>query len=98
MKRHAKLTPEAEADLAEAFAYYEGQLAGLGHEFITTLEEQLERVAANPLHYQIDYREVRRAVIRRFPYAVFYLVEGAVVVVLAIEHQARDPEHWKHRP
>jgi hypothetical protein len=80
VKRHAELTAGAEADLAEAFDHYEGQLSGLGHELVTTLEQQLERV-----------------VMRRFPYSIFYLVEGDAVIVLAVEHQARDPEHWKQR-
>jgi toxin ParE1/3/4 len=97
VRPHAQLTPEAEADLAEAFAYYEAQLPGLGHEFIATVEQQLERVVENPEQYQVLHRGVRRAVMRRFPYAVFYLAEGEAVVVLAIEHQARDPEHWKQR-
>ena len=91
MKPYAELTPEAEADLAEAFDYYEDQIAGLGHEFVTTLEQQLERVVENPSQYQVRYREVRRAVMRRFPYAVFYLVEGEAVVVLAIA----EPRTWR---
>lgn len=97
MRPHAQLTREAETDLAEAFDYYEAQLLGLGHEFVATVEEQLERVMDNPAQYQVLHRGVRRAVMRRFPYAVFYLAEGDAVVVLAIEHQARDPEHWKQR-
>jgi plasmid stabilization system protein ParE len=97
VRRYAQLTREAEADLAEAFEYYETQLAGLGHEFVATVEQQLERIVGNPAQYQVRHRGVRRGVMRRFPYAVFYLVEGEAVVVLAIEHQARDPEHWKQR-
>lgn len=97
MRRHAELTREAEGDLAEAFDYYEAQLAGLGHEFIATFEHQLERVVHNPAHYQVLHHNVRRAVLRRFPFAIFYLIEREAVVVLAIEHQARDPEHWKQR-
>jgi toxin ParE1/3/4 len=97
VRPHAQLTREAEADLAEAFDYYEAQLSGLGHEFVATVEQQLARVVENPAQYQVLYRGVRRAVMRRFPYAVFYLAEEEAVVVLAIEHQARDPEHWKLR-
>lgn len=97
MRPHAQLTPEAEADLAAAFDYYEAQLPGLGYEFVATVEQQLEWVVENPAQYQVRHRGVRRAVMRRFPYAVFYLVEGEAVVILAIEHQARDPEHWKQR-
>ena len=76
MRRHAQLTREAEADLAEAFDYYEAQLSGLGHEFVAAVEQQLDRVAEN---------------------LIFFLVEGEAVVVLAVDHQARDPEHWKQR-
>ena len=97
MKPHARLTREAEADLAEAFDYYETQLSGLGHEFVATVDQQLERIVENPALYQVLHRGVRRAVTRRFPYGIFYLAEGEAVVVLAIAHQARDPEHWKQR-
>ena len=97
VRPYAQFSREAEADLAEAFEYYEAQLPGLGHEFVATVEQQLERVVENPVQYQVLHRGVRRAVMRRFPYAVFYLAEGEAVVVLAIEHQARNPEHWKQR-
>ena len=97
MKARAELTPEAESDIAEAFNYYQAQLSGLGAEFVATLERQLELLSENPLQYEVRYRGVRRAVMRRFPYAIFYLFEGESVVVLAVEHQARDPEHWKQR-
>jgi len=72
VRRYAELTPEAEADLAEAYDYYEGQISGLGRDFVATLEKQLERVVENPSQYQAIHRGVRRAVMRRFPYAVFY--------------------------
>jgi len=97
VRARAELTPGAESDIAEAFDFYEAQLAGLGVQFLATLERQLELVVDNPLQYEVRYRSVRRAVLRRFPYAIFYLFEGESVVVLAVEHQARDPEHWKQR-
>jgi len=97
VRRYAELTPEAESDLAEAYDYYEGPIPGLGDEFVATLEQQLERVVENPAQYQEIHRGVRRAVMRRFPYAVFYIGEQNAVVVLAVEHQARDPKHWKQR-
>lgn len=97
MSRRPVLTPEAEADLDEAFAWYEEQVLGLGSDFVAAVEDQLERIAANPLQYQEAHQGIRRAILKRFPYAIFYLQEEGRVVVLAVEHQARDPEHWKRR-
>lgn len=91
------LTPEAEADLDSAFGWYEEQVAGLGGEFLATVEAHLARIESNPRQYQELYRGVRRAVMKRFPYAIFYLVEPPAAIILAVEHQARDPEHWKRR-
>jgi plasmid stabilization system protein ParE len=97
VRPHAQLTPEAEVDLAEAIAYYETQLSGLGDEFVAAVEQQLERIVENPALYQVLHRGVRRAVMRRFPYGIFYWVEEQAVVVFAVEHLARDAEHWKRR-
>jgi plasmid stabilization system protein ParE len=41
--------------------------------------------------------EVRRALTRRFPYAIFYLVDEEQVVVIAVFHSSRDPKEWKAR-
>lgn len=97
MRKRTDLTPEAEADAAEAFGYYEEQVSGLGHDFLAILEQQLERIGENPLQYQAVHRGVRRAIMRRFPYAVFYIVEGDAAIVLSVGHQARHPDHWRER-
>ena len=97
VKRFSVLTREAEADLADAFAWYEQQASRLGHEFLEVTEDLFLRIAENPWLYQeVDYG-VRRALTQRFPYAVYYLPEDETVVVLAILHQARDPDHWTRR-
>lgn len=89
------IRPEAEADLAEAAAWY----ARAGHEkrFEQRIDEALARIAGGPLHCQVVYEDVRRALVRRYPYAVFYVVEPHRVVVLAIMHQRRDPARWPRR-
>jgi len=64
------LYPEAEADLMEARDWYEQQRVGLGTRFVLCVDETLERIARTPTLYAVVYRDVRRAVIRRFPYVV----------------------------
>ena len=97
VKPHPFLTPEAEADLDGAFEWYEDQLLGLGDEFMAAVEQQFERILENPRLYQVIHGSVKRALTRRFPYAIYYLLEPDAVVVLGVLHQARDPEQWKQQ-
>ena len=47
--------------------------------------------------YAVVHEEYRRALIRRFPYAVFYAVTEAEVIIYGVFHTARDPEKWRLR-
>ncbi|HEY8504701.1 MAG TPA: type II toxin-antitoxin system RelE/ParE family toxin [Gemmataceae bacterium] len=91
------IRPEAEADLAGAKQWYEGQKEGLGAEFLLRVEEVFERIARTPEVHSAVYHDVRRALTRRFPYAVYYRIEGSDVIVLAVFHTSRDPRHWQSR-
>ena len=91
------IRPEAEADLANARSWYERQRAGLGAEFLLCVEEVLERIDRTPEMYRVVYHDVRRALTRRFPYAVYYRMAGNTVVVLGILHTRRDPREWQSR-
>lgn len=91
------IQPEAEADLDEAYQYFEQQKSGLGFQLLEDLTEVLGLLENNPLLFQSVYGEKRRAVIRRFGYNVIYKVEDAEVYVLAIIRGSRDPEKWQGR-
>ncbi len=67
-----RFTPEADADLTEAREWYSHQRAGLDLEFMDSVDEALSRVVRNPQSFPIVYRDLRRVVVRRFPFAVFY--------------------------
>jgi plasmid stabilization system protein ParE len=81
-------------DLAGAYGWYEGQRAGLGEEFLGAVDASLDAIQEFPEMYARVHGEVRRAVVSRFPYAVFYRVEPKRVVVLAVLHMASDPKFW----
>lgn len=86
------IRPEAEVDLAEAADYY----ASVGHAagFEGHVHTALQRIAGGPQRYPVIYQEVRRALVRRYPYAIFYVLEGECAIVLAIRHQRQDPARW----
>jgi plasmid stabilization system protein ParE len=91
------IRPEAEADLTHAYEWYESQLTGLGAEFLLVVEASLAAVQRNPKQHPVIYQRLRRALTRRFPFGVFYLIRGNTVVVLAVLHARRDPQVWQER-
>jgi hypothetical protein len=76
------LRPEAEADIGDGYQWYEAQAEGLGEEFLRAVDACLAAVQRNPTAHSIIYQDVRRALLRKFPYGLFYLIEGSVPVFL----------------
>lgn len=91
------LVPEAERDIHEAYDWYEKRRCGLGEEFLSCVDACIQRVCRSPeLHAKI-YDEYRRAVVRRFPYVVFYEFNENTVTVYCVFHSSRDPQKWRER-
>jgi plasmid stabilization system protein ParE len=89
--------PRVDLDVAAAYQWYEHEHPGLGAEFFDELLAVYERIAVGPLEYQDLRAGIRRALLRRFPYAVYFAVEDQFVVVLAVLHASRDPAAWQWR-
>ena len=83
--------PDAEADLASAYHWYETQRPGLGQEFLIAVDRAFERIAEQPLRHPAIHGETRRTFLRRFPYVVFHVMRHDRVYVLAVLHQRRSP-------
>lgn len=91
---HAKVV----GDLQEARKWYEERRQGLGAEFQSTFEDTLRRIAASPRRFGPIHGDVRYARMARFPYGIFYEnIREGVLMVYAVAHHARAPEHWKER-
>ncbi|MBI5627462.1 MAG: type II toxin-antitoxin system RelE/ParE family toxin [Candidatus Rokubacteria bacterium] len=89
--------PRVDLDIAATFDWYENEQIGLGREFLVELRATYDRVADGPLKYQHLRSGIRRALVRRFPYAVYFAIEDDVIVVLAVLHVSRDPAEWQRR-
>lgn len=89
--------PAAAADIDDAVLWYEGQRPGLGREFLETVQNTLSSVASNPQLHPIIHRNARRALLRRFPYGIYYRVYPELIVVVACMHGRRDPRRWQSR-
>ena len=92
-----RFTPEADAELTEAREWYSHQRKDLDLEFMQCIDDALGRIARNPVLFPTVYGDLRRVVIRRFPFAVFYALTSDEIQVIAVFHSRRDPEMWKAR-
>ncbi len=91
------LRRQARAEFDQAFDWYERQKPGLGVEFAECVQRVFDRISTTPELHAVVYKDVRKALVRKFPYAVFYRIRAGRVVVLAVFHGKRDPSIWKSR-
>ncbi len=93
-----RFTEEAEKDLADAAMWFAGE-AGieLANRFIDVVETTTLKIARNPQHYAVVYKNYRQCVIGTFSFVVTYRIKNQSVEILAITHGSRDPKVWKQR-
>ena len=97
MAKKITFTPEAEQDADNGYFWYESNRIGLGREFLTAVDACLQSISRNPKTYQVLYKGYRRAVVRRFPYAVLYEETEIEILVYAVFDCRQDPEKWQER-
>ena len=86
-----RFLPGVEEDAIAGYIWYEEKSPGLGEDFLRMFYAYASEIPRNPLLYQKVYREFRRCLLRRFPYAIYFRIEGNDIVVFGLFHCARDP-------
>ena len=97
MSRRLIVRPEAEVEMADAFDWYEKHVPGLGAEFLLCVDAVFNAMMRFPLQYPLVHKIVRRALLRRFPYEVFFVEDDERIVVLSVFHAKRNPKRWLER-
>jgi plasmid stabilization system protein ParE len=87
----------AEADIARAALWYEQRAPGLGAEFLRAVDVALAEIGRMPERYPVVHPTCRRALLRRFPYGVYFVQTPELISVVACMHAHRDPRHWQER-
>lgn len=88
---------EALEEMLESARYYEERLKGLGWDFLTAVEQTIQRISASPEAGSIHRRDIRKRLIRGFPFTVLYSVKPDHIFVVAVMHQRRKPAYWIKR-
>jgi plasmid stabilization system protein ParE len=97
VKRSLRIQPLAEEDIQQAYDCYQEHRDGLGDELLDNLQSCFDRIEANPLQFPVVARDVRRVLVHRFPYCVYFIVTANTLDVLAVLHAKRDAEAWEKR-
>jgi plasmid stabilization system protein ParE len=97
MKVGLSLISEVGQDLSAAYSWYNERRIGLGEEFLTCVDACIQSICRRPELSPVVYKNFRRALVRRFPYSVFYEYVGGTVVVYAVFHTSQNPLKWQRR-
>jgi plasmid stabilization system protein ParE len=88
---------EVRIELTEAVDWYEERAPGLGAEFLRTVNAAIASIHRQPRAYPITCENIRRVVLRRFPYSIFYTATDQEILIVACIHGKRDPKRWQDR-
>jgi toxin ParE1/3/4 len=89
--------PQARREFDAAGDWYEREQPRLGEAFLTEVERVLQAILVNPEIFPEVLEGIRKAVVKRFPYCVYFRTRGEIIVVLAVFHSARNPKIWQSR-
>jgi plasmid stabilization system protein ParE len=95
--RQIRLSAAARSDLREIAKYYSSQAQELDARFIAYFVRVIDSIVERPFSFPISYRDVRRSILRIFPYGVFYRVIGNDIHIIAVMDLQRDPATIKER-
>ncbi len=92
-----ELSESAEKDFESSYKYYEAESPKVAEKFLKTVDKQIERISKNPDSYPVVHKDIRKSVIKRFPFLIYFQIKLAIIQIIGIFHTSRNPEIWKKR-
>lgn len=89
--------PEAESELIEAALFYENRVPTLGAQFLDLADRSVLMIQETPERFRVVEGDVRRLIMNRFPYSIYFRAVAGEIRILAFTHQSRHPEYWRDR-
>lgn len=89
--------PEAETEFNEAALWYGKQGVGLDIEFLRCIDESINRILRNPESFPITHKQLRKTVVKKFPFIILYESLKDEIRIMAIFHTRRNPKNWQKR-
>jgi hypothetical protein len=92
-----RILDRAEDDLVQGFAFYEGQQAGIGDYFLSSLGSDIDSLRLYAGIHPTHFSRYRRLLSKRFPFAIYYTVSDDTALVHAVLDCRRDPAWIRER-
>jgi len=89
--------PDALKEYLDAVCYYADVSPRLGRAFVKAIEAGIDDILRHPQAWQCVEDDIRRHLIKRFPFGIYYCTEGNEIFIYAIMHMSRHPDYWKSR-
>ena len=92
-----ELSDEAEVDFDKSYEFYYEDSSKVADTFFKRINLGFENIKQNPNTFPIAYKDVRKFVVKKFPFVIYYRIINTVIQVIAIFHTSRNPEIWNER-
>lgn len=95
MRLDFSLHRDVREEFRKSIIYYKDNAPPqIAAEFLDAVDAAIEFLRDHPLSAPLVFKDVRRKVIPKFPFTVYYYVRDTRLRVIAIAHQSRRPYYW----
>jgi toxin ParE1/3/4 len=92
-----ELSDEAEVDFDKSYEFYYEDSPKVADTFFKRINLGFENIKQNPTSFPIAHKDVRKYVVKKFPFVIYYRIIDSIIQVIAIFHTSRNPEIWNDR-
>ena len=92
-----ELSDEAEVDFEKSYEFYFEDSSKVADTFFKRINLGFENIKQNPYSFPIAHKNVRKYVVKKFPFVIYYQILDKVIQVIALFHTSRNPEIWNER-
>lgn len=92
-----EISDEAEIDLDNSYEYYYNESPKVADTFFQRINMSLENIKKAPLSFPLVHKNLRKYIVKTFPFVIYYQIDGFEIKVEAIFHTSRNPEIWNER-
>jgi plasmid stabilization system protein ParE len=92
-----EISDDAEGDFDNSYEYYFEDSPIVADAFFQRINDSFESIKKTPFSFPEVYKSIRKFIVKKFPFVIYFQVEEYTVKVIAIFHTSRNPEVWKER-